>query len=78
MKPMRIEDLEATVLQLDPKARARLATKLLRSLEEFSDEELVQVWAEEAQRRDAEMEADPNAEIPAEQAFREARARLSG
>jgi putative addiction module component (TIGR02574 family) len=74
---MRIEDLEATVLQLDPKDRARLATKLLQSLEEFSDEELAQVWAEEAQRRDAELDADPDAGIPAEQAFREARSRLS-
>jgi hypothetical protein len=77
MMPMTIEDLEARVLQLDPKARARLATRLLQSLEPFSDEELVQVWAEEAQRRDVELDADPDAEISAEQAFREARARLS-
>jgi putative addiction module component (TIGR02574 family) len=77
MKPMRFEDLEATVLQLDPKARARLATRLLQSLEEFSDEELVQVWAEEARRRDANLDADPDTGIPAEQAFREARSHLS-
>jgi putative addiction module component (TIGR02574 family) len=74
---MRIEDLEATVLQLDPKDRARLATKLLHSLEEYSEQQLTQVWSEEAQRRNAELDADPDAEIPAEQVFREARSGLS-
>ena len=77
MNPMSIEDLEATVLQLDPKDRARLATKLLHSLEEYSEQELTQVWSEEAQRRNAELDADPDAEIPAEQVFREARSGLS-
>lgn len=76
MNPMSIEDLEATVLQLDPKDRARLATKLIHSLEEFSEQDLTQVWSEEAQRRNAELDADPDAEIPAEQVFREARSRL--
>ena len=77
MNPMSIEDLEATVLQLDPKDRARLATKLLHSLEEYSEQQLTQVWSEEAQRRNAELDADPDAEIPAEQVFREARSGLS-
>jgi putative addiction module component (TIGR02574 family) len=74
---MSIEDLEATVLRLDPKDRARLATKLLHSLEEYSEQQLTQVWSEEAQRRNAELDADPDAEIPAEQVFREARSGLS-
>ena len=77
MNPMSIEELEATVLQLDPKDRARLATKLLQSLEEFSEQQLAQVWSEEARRRNAELDADPDAEIPAEQVFREARSGLS-
>lgn len=77
MNPMSIEDLEATVLRLDPKDRARLATKLLHSLEEYSEQQLTQVWSEEAQRRNAELDADPDAEIPAEQVFREARSGLS-
>ena len=37
--PMGIDDIEAEVLELDPQARARLATKLLESLEALSDEE---------------------------------------
>jgi len=35
---MSIEDLEAEALKLDPKARARLAGKLLESLEGLSEE----------------------------------------
>ena len=37
-------------LKPDPKARARLAATLLKSLEELSDEESAQLWAEEAAR----------------------------
>jgi putative addiction module component (TIGR02574 family) len=77
MEPMSIEDFEAAVLQLDPKARARLATKLLQSLEKLPEEELTQVWAEEAQRRDADLDADPDAALPSNDVFREARSRLS-
>ena len=53
---MSIEDLEAEALKLDPKARARLAGKLLESLEGLSEEENARLWVEEAQRRDAEMD----------------------
>jgi putative addiction module component (TIGR02574 family) len=74
---MSIEDIEAAVLQLDPKARARLATKLIQSLDGLSGEELTQVWAEEAHRLDADLDADPDSEISAENVFREARSRLS-
>jgi hypothetical protein len=52
------------------------ATKLLHSLEEFSEQDLAQVWSEEAQRRNVELDADPDSEIPADQVFREARSRL--
>ena len=58
---MSLKDLEAEALKLDPKARARLAGKLLESLENLSEEENTRLWAEEAQRRDAEMDA--NSEI---------------
>ncbi len=72
MEPMSIQELEAEALKLDPKARARLARKLLSSLEELSEQEVAQLWAEEAQRRDAEMDADPDSELPAEDVLREA------
>jgi putative addiction module component len=49
---MRTEELEVEALKLPPKDRARLAEKLLHSLETLSDEENARLWAEEAQRRD--------------------------
>lgn len=76
MDQVDVQELEAAVLKLDPKARARLAEKLLNSLEELSEEEVTRMWAEEAQRRDAEMDADPGSELPAEDVFRDARSRF--
>ena len=68
---MDIHQLEAEALRMDPKSRAKLAGTLLSSLEGLSEDEVTQVWAEEAQRRDAEMNADPHSELPAEGVFRE-------
>jgi len=73
---MHIEDVETEALKLDPKARARLAGKLLQSLEDLSEEENARLWAEEAQRRDVEMDADPTAGRPADEVFRDVRAKL--
>jgi hypothetical protein len=47
---MSIEDIEAEALKLDPKDRARLAARLLESLETLSDQENERLWAEEAVR----------------------------
>ena len=73
---MSIEDIEAEALKLDPRARARLAEKLLESLETLSDEENERLWAEEAERRDADWDAAPGMARPATDALREARAKL--
>ena len=74
---MSIEEIEARVLKLDPRSRARLAGRLLESLEALSPEERAQVWAEEAVRRDAELESDPSRARGSEDVFRDARARLA-
>ena len=74
---MNVQELEAEALKLDPKSRARLAQSLLASLDELSEEECARLWVAEAQRRDAEMEADPKTGRPAEEVFREARSRLN-
>ena len=73
---MSLDDLEAEALKLDSKSRARLAGKLLDSLEDLSEAENEQVWIEEAQRRDAQMDVDPDSGLPADGVFREARSRV--
>ena len=73
---MDLTELEAEALKLDPANRARLAERLLESLETLSEQENQQVWHDEATRRDADLEADPSKGRPAEGVFRDARARL--
>ena len=73
---MSIEELVAEALKLTPQARARLAGKLLESLDGLSDEENQQLWAAEAQRRDAGLDASPGDARPAADVFRDARSKL--
>jgi putative addiction module component len=73
---MSIEEIEAEALKLDPKGRAKLAEKLLESLEQLSDEENARLWAEEADRRDQEWDAKPGVGKPARDVLRAARAKL--
>jgi hypothetical protein len=73
---MSNEEIEAAALKRDPEARARLAEKLLESLESLSEEENDRLWAEEAQRRDAEADADPGAVRISDEVLREARSKL--
>jgi len=74
-------ELEATVLELDSQQRAELAQKLLRSLEdeseEMSEEEISALWAEEALRRDEELDAGTATARDADDVFRDLRARFS-
>jgi hypothetical protein len=74
---MSRDELELEALKLTPEDRARLAEKLLLSLETLSDEENARLWAEEAQRRDQAWDADPAMGRPAAEVFRDARARLT-
>ena len=73
---MNLEEFEVEALKLAPTARARLATKLLASLEALSDEENLRLWADEAERRDQAWEASGEAGQSAESVLQEARARL--
>jgi hypothetical protein len=74
---MTIEQVEIEALKLEPQARAKLAEKLLSSLDHLSDEEIERLWAEEAVRRDAEIDSGSTSLRDAEDVFRDARARLS-
>jgi hypothetical protein len=72
---MTLEQLETAALKLEPRARARLAERLLESLEQLSPEENARLWAEEAQRRDEALDAGSLSGRSAAEVFREARAR---
>ena len=73
---MSIDDIEAEALKLDPQARARLAKRLLESLEALSAEENERLWAAEADRRDADWDSAPGSGRPAADALRDARVKL--
>lgn len=73
---MSIEELEAEALRLDPKGRARLAGRLLESLDDLTPEENTQIWAAEAEQRAAATDAGALGTRPAESVFRDARARV--
>ena len=74
---MTTEQVENEALKLTPEARAGLAEKLLRSLEDLSDEDIERLWAEEAIRRNAEIDSGTASMRDAENVFRDARARVS-
>jgi putative addiction module component (TIGR02574 family) len=70
--------IEVEALELPVKARAELARILLLSLDEHDehmDEDIEQVWAEEAERRYEEIRAGKVSTIPSEQVFQEVRSR---
>lgn len=71
---MSDDTLEANVMELGPQDRARLAGKLVLSLDAPPDEENLPLWVAEAERRLAELRADEAREVPAHQLFRRARA----
>lgn len=73
---MSIEELEAEALKLEPKARARLAERLLDSLETLSSEENALIWAEEAQHRAEALESGSLSSRSSDDVFRDARARI--
>ena len=73
---MTNKEIEAAALRLDPQSRARLAGRLIESLETLSSEENAKVWIEETLRRDAELDANPGTGREATKVHRDARARL--
>jgi putative addiction module component (TIGR02574 family) len=73
---LNADDLLAELLQLPIHERARLAESLIASLDEDPDVE--SAWQTEVERRVAELDTGTVQTIPAEEAFRRARARLQG
>ena len=66
--------LEAAALLLPPEERAKLAERLITSLDR--DTEVDAAWEEEIQRRVADFEAGLHDTSPAEDVYAEGRSRL--
>ena len=72
---MTVEQIEAEALKLSEPARAELLGRLMRSLTDTLavDQDVAEAWAQEAIRRDEEMESGSVVGIPAEEVFEELR-----
>ncbi len=74
IKPAR--GLESRVLRLPRRERARLAQRLISSLDPEVDADVDELWLLEAERRLGELKAGKAAGIPAEKVIRKARSTL--
>ena len=74
-----LTEIENNALQLSDEDRARLAVRLLTSLEEEAEspEEIEKLWLAEAERRFQELRAGIVRGIPASEVFTRLRAKLS-
>ncbi len=72
-----IEEISEATMQLNLEDRARLAGKLLLSLDEPSPSELERLWLDEAERRLDDFRSGRTQGIPAEDVFRRAVSELS-
>lgn len=70
-----VKEIAAEALELPLTARAELASQLLDSLEDLSEDENETLWAEEAERRYAEYKAGRMEAVPAEEVFERLRSR---
>ena len=70
-----LKDIAAEALDLPITARAELATRLLDSLDDLSEEENDQLWAREAERRYSEYKAGNIKSVPADEVFARLRSR---
>lgn len=74
-----LDQLAAAALRLSPDLRARLAERLIASLDNSAERELLEAeWEAELDRREHALDADPSRALPAAEVFRAARKRLGG
>ena len=69
-------DVETEALNLPVRSRARLAERLIASLEPGADSDAEQAWLEEAERRLDELESGHAHGVPANAVFEKARSAL--
>ena len=68
--------LESKALKLSRRERARLARRLISSLDQEIDADAEKLWLEEAERRLGELKSGKVAGIPAEKVVKKARSTL--
>ena len=73
-KPAR--ELESKALRLPRRERARLAQRLISSLDSEPDANVDKLWLQEAERRLDELNSGKTSAIPAEKVIRKARSTL--
>lgn len=71
-----LDELNKELLALSRKERADLVLRLIRSLDEGTEEDVDAYWKEELVRRSRQIESGEAELIPAEEVFRKARERL--
>jgi putative addiction module component (TIGR02574 family) len=74
---MTMQQLEAELFGLDIQSRAKLAEKLILSIDAPSDEENLQLWVAEAERRLEDLRAGKAREVPAKEVFQSIRSAIS-
>jgi putative addiction module component (TIGR02574 family) len=75
MEKNTYEEIMSAALALPPGARAMLAEHLLESLDAEDQERIDALWAEEAERRDKEIEDGIVTAIPGEEVMNRLRSR---
>jgi putative addiction module component (TIGR02574 family) len=68
-----LEEIESEAMNLSMEGRAKLAEKLILSLDAPSDEENLSLWVAEAERRLKQLKDGKAKEFSAEEVFRRAR-----
>lgn len=69
-------EVESQALKLPRRERARLAHRLISSLDQEADADAEQLWLAEAERRLAELKSGKVAAIPAERVIKKVRSAL--
>jgi putative addiction module component (TIGR02574 family) len=69
----KLKQVEEEALKLPAEERARLAHRLLESIEQTSDSDVEMAWIAEAERRHEELLSNPAVAEPAAIAFQRAR-----
>jgi len=69
-------ELESQALKLSRRERARLAQRLISSLDQEVDADAERLWLAEAERRLADLKSGKVAAIPAERVIKRVRAAL--